>query len=88
MTSWTYLALFAFEDFDFALRVDFRYSNTLVIIQIFWSQVVLVLEMCSVFRLRFGVKITFGTMKYIVIVDMIIEFIARCTCKSTQMAMK
>ena len=51
--------LFTFEHFDFALGVNFGYPDTLVVVQIFGGQIVLVLQVGFVFGLRFGVKITF-----------------------------
>ena len=53
-------ALLTFEDFDFALRIDFGHSNTLIVIQVFWCQVMLIFQMCFVFLFRFCIKVTFG----------------------------
>ena len=91
-------------------KIKYVSIYTLIIIQVLRSQVMLIFQMVSVFRLRLGTKFTLSTSedkqkvrtvvrgvtlhylnslpKFIVIIDMFIEFISACASVWTQMTMK
>ena len=69
------LALLALERFDFALRINPRYSYSLFIFQLLWSQVVFILEVGSVVCLHLGHEVTLDAPELVMIIDVIIELV-------------